>query len=65
MNLFQAFLAKIAAEFHVQRYGRRALNEIKFAKYKIAPRQSDRSVRERLLRRLPRQFGTVDWLTTV
>ena len=58
MNLLRAILRKIAAEFRVQRLGRRSLREIQFAKYKVAPEQGDRIVRERLLRRLPRSLET-------
>lgn len=53
MNLIRAIFTKLAAEFRAQRLGRRALREVQFAKYKVAPRQDDRIVAERLLRRLP------------
>ena len=66
MNLLLAILNKICAEIREQRRGRRALHEVKFAKYKIAPRADDRLVQQRLLRRLPRSLKPAlsDKLTT-
>ena len=58
MNLLRAIFRKIAAELRAQRLGRRALREVQFAKYKVAPQQGDRIVRERLLRRLPGSVET-------
>ncbi|MBI2929488.1 MAG: hypothetical protein HYY24_27810 [Verrucomicrobia bacterium] len=58
MNLFRAIFKKIAAELRVQRIGRRALREVHFAKYKVAPQRGDRNVAERLLRRFPGSFET-------
>jgi len=58
MNLLRAIVSKIAAELRLQRLGRRSLREIQFSKYKVTPAPSDRPVRERLLRRLPRSLET-------
>jgi hypothetical protein len=56
MNPLRAIFLKLAVEFRAQRLGRRSLREIQFAKYKVAPQRGERSVRERLLRRLPRRL---------
>jgi hypothetical protein len=61
MNLLRAILRKIAAEFRAQRLERRSLREVQFAKYKVAPRQGDRNVRERLLRRMQGRLGLTSY----
>ena len=56
MNPFRAILRKLAAEFRAQRLGRRALREIRFAKYRVPTERDERSVEEIGLRRLPRRL---------
>ena len=58
MNPLRTILTKFAAEFRLHRLGRRSLREIQFSKYKVAARETDRIIAERLLRRLPGSFGT-------
>ena len=54
MNLIRAILSRIAAEMRAQRTGRQALREIRFSKYRVA--QHNRTVQERVMRRMPRSF---------
>lgn len=58
MNLLRAIVSRIVAELRLQWLGRRSLREVRFSKYKVAPKQGDRRVAERLLRRLPGELGT-------
>ena len=57
MNLIRTILSKIAAEFRLLRVGQHALREVRFAKYKIAPRKGDLAIQEHLLRRIPLRLG--------
>jgi hypothetical protein len=59
MNLFRAMFARIAAEVREQWFGRCALREVSFRKYKVAAHQENRVVEERLLRKVPRSFKRV------
>src|SRR5262245_41040717 len=59
MNLFQTIASRVVAEWCAQRSGRRALREVRFAKYRIQPTDATWLIRERLLHRLaPRACGS-------
>ena len=52
MILRQPFFGRVIAAVENVVLGRRALHELQFAKYNVAPRLGKRVVQERLLRRL-------------
>jgi hypothetical protein len=56
MNLIRTILFGIAAELRLLRVGQRALREVRFAKYKVAPRKGDLAIQQLLLRRIPLQL---------
>ena len=64
MNPVQGMLSRLAAEWCVQWLGRRALREIRFAKYKVTLEPGDRPCRERVLRQLPRNLWMPSWHST-
>lgn len=61
MSLALMFLEHCACEVRDQGLGRKALREIHFVKYKVAPRQGDRNVRDRVLLRLPSRLAAGLW----
>jgi hypothetical protein len=64
MHLFRVIFSRLLAEFRTHRFGRRALREVRFAKYKVTSEPGDRSCRERVLRRLPRHLWIPSLHTT-
>ena len=64
MNPFRAIFSRLAAEWRDHWLGRRALREVRFAKYKVTLEPGDRLCRERVLRRLPRTLWMPGWQTT-
>jgi hypothetical protein len=57
VNFIPAIFQRLAGEIRAQRLGRRALREVQFAKYKVAPRQDDRTIRDRILLGVPPKLG--------
>ena len=57
MRLLRIIWARIAAEWSLQRIGRRSLREMRFRKYR-ARIGHERTARARLLRRLPAKLGS-------
>jgi hypothetical protein len=64
VNTFRAIFSRLGAEWQAQWLGRRALREVRFAKYTVTPGPGDHLCRERVLRRLPRNLRMPSWSTT-
>ncbi|MGE3312785.1 MAG: hypothetical protein AB7O66_22680 [Limisphaerales bacterium] len=59
LNRIGILVRSLTSGFRVQLLGRRALQEIRFARYRAATDRSEREVQERALRRLAgTPFGT-------
>jgi len=60
----RSILSRLVSEVRAQWLGRRALREVRFAKYQVTSEPGDRPCRERVLRRLPRNLSLPSWPTT-
>lgn len=58
MKVLRAIFHRLTLEIQAQLIGRRSLREIRFEKYKVAPRAKHRSIAERLFRHLASNLET-------